>query len=74
MRLPAFRFLLFVGHDRAESRSHRRLRRDAILLRGTILRMALERYGDRSVTVTVHLIADFEPAPRQHGYAGQARV
>ncbi|MGD0026590.1 MAG: hypothetical protein ABSC37_18545, partial [Xanthobacteraceae bacterium] len=53
MRFSAFRFLsyfVFLGisflswlaePDRAESRSHRRLRRDAILLRGTILRMAL---------------------------------
>src|SRR5208282_3911170 len=33
--------LLFVGHDRAESRSHHRVRYDAIMLRGTILRLAL---------------------------------
>jgi hypothetical protein len=44
-RLSAFRFLLFVGHDRAENRFHRRLRRDAMGLNGTISAMALANSG-----------------------------
>ena len=35
--LQLFYSSLFVGHDRAENRSHRRPRRDAIVLRGTVL-------------------------------------
>jgi len=39
-RLSAFRFLLFVGHERAENRFHRRFRRDAMVLNGKIPGMA----------------------------------
>jgi hypothetical protein len=48
--------LLFVEHDRAENRSHRRLGHDAVELRGTFLEMALAKLGRGCVARTPALV------------------